>query len=61
MKKLTSNYPHDFDRSAHSEDGLFLHLLLRGPGAVAAVRIEDHASLTPLGVTVCAMPVNDAY
>lgn len=44
---------------AQSDNGHFLYLLLRGPGAVAAMRIEDNGSLTPLGITAGALPVND--
>ncbi|MBA2259848.1 MAG: beta-propeller fold lactonase family protein [Acidobacteria bacterium] len=42
-----------------SADGRFLYNLLRGAGAVAAFRIENNASLTPLGTVVGALPVAD--
>ncbi len=42
-----------------SADGRFLYLLLRGTGGVAAFRIGDDASLTPLGVAVGGLPVAD--
>ena len=42
-----------------SVDGRYLYLLLRGLGAVAAFRIEDNGSLTPLGVVTGGLPVND--
>ncbi len=42
-----------------SADGRYLYLLLRGAGGVAAFRIEEGGGLTPLGVTVGGLPVND--
>lgn len=44
---------------ALSEDGRFLFLLLRGTGAVASFRIEADGALTPRGVVVGGLPVND--
>jgi len=40
-------------------NGNFLYQLLRGPGAVAAFRIEADASLTALGTTVGGLPTNN--
>ncbi|MGI9025240.1 MAG: lactonase family protein [Burkholderiaceae bacterium] len=48
--------PVDLGQSA---DGRYLYLLLRGTGAVAAFRIEEGGRLTPLGVVVGGLPVND--
>ena len=45
--------------SGLSADGRYLYQLLRGSGAVAALRIEDGGSLTPLGIVVGGLPVND--
>ncbi len=42
-----------------SADGRYLHLLLRGLGGVASFRIEEGGRLTPLGVVVGGLPVND--
>lgn len=42
-----------------SADGRYLYQLLRGPGAVAAFRIEKGAELTPLGVIAGGLPVGD--
>ena len=44
---------------ALSADGRYLYLLLRGAGGVASFRIEEGGGLTPLGVVVGALPVND--
>jgi 6-phosphogluconolactonase len=44
---------------AQSHDGRFLYQLLRGVGGVAAMRIGGDGSLTPLGITVGGLPVND--
>ncbi len=45
--------------SAFSADGQYLYQLLRGPGGVAALRVEADASLTPLGEVDGGLPVND--
>lgn len=45
--------------SGLSADGHYLYQLLRGIGAVAALRIGDGGSLTPLGIVVGGLPVND--
>ncbi len=42
-----------------SADGRFLFLLLRGAGDVASFRIEPNGGLSPLGVVVGGLPVND--
>ena len=42
-----------------SADGRYLYLLLRGAGGVASFRIEPAGGLTPLGVVVGGLPVND--
>ena len=42
-----------------SADGRFLFLLLRGAGGVASFRIEANGGLSPLGVVVGGLPVND--
>ena len=41
-----------------SEDGHFFYVLLRGAGEVAAFRLEENASLTPLGRVSGGLPVN---
>lgn len=40
-----------------SDDGLYLYQLLRGSGAVAALRIEDGGRLQKLGITGGGLPV----
>lgn len=42
-----------------SADGRFLFLLLRGAGGVASFRVEANGGLSPLGVVVGGLPVND--
>ena len=44
---------------ALSADGKFLFLLLRGLGGVASFQIEANGALTPKGVVVGGLPVND--
>ena len=44
---------------ALSADGKFLFLLLRGLGGVASFQIEANGTLTPRGVVVGGLPVND--
>ena len=44
---------------ALSADGKFLFLLLRGLGGVASFQIEANGTLTPKGVVVGGLPVND--
>jgi len=44
---------------AQSDDGLFLYLLLRGTGAVAALRIGAVGTLTLLGIVAGGLPVAD--
>ena len=44
---------------ALSADGRFLFLLLRGLGGVASFRIEANGALTPRGIVVGGLPVND--
>ncbi len=44
---------------ALSADGRFLFLLLRGAGGVASFAIESDGRLTPRGVVVGGLPVND--
>ncbi len=45
--------------SALSEDGRYLYQLLRGTGAVTALRIDAGGSLIPLGTVVGGLPVSD--
>lgn len=45
--------------SCLSTDGRYLYQLLRGAGAVAAMRIEPNAGLTPIGITGGDLPVAD--
>ena len=42
-----------------SVDGRFLFLLLRGTGGVASFQIEANGLLTPKGIVVGGLPVND--
>lgn len=44
---------------ALSADGRFLFLLLRGLGGVASFRIEANGALTPRGIVVGGLPVDD--
>ena len=44
---------------ALSADGKFLFLLLRGLGGVASFQIEANGALTPRGIVVGGLPVND--
>ncbi len=44
---------------ALSADGQYLFLLLRGTGGVASFRIEADGTLTPRGIVVGGLPVND--
>ena len=44
---------------ALSADGKFLFMLLRGLGGVASFQIEANGALTPRGVVVGGLPVND--
>lgn len=41
-----------------SEDGRFFYVLLRGTGKVAAFRVEENASLTPLNTVSGGLPAN---
>lgn len=45
--------------SSLTADGRYLYQLLRGTGAVAALRIRADASLAPLGIVGGGLPVND--
>jgi 6-phosphogluconolactonase (cycloisomerase 2 family) len=44
---------------ALSSDGNYIYQLLRGNGAVAALRINADGSLIPLGITTGGLPVNN--
>lgn len=45
--------------SSLSADGRFLYQLLRGTGAVAALRVGNDGSLTSLGTITGSLPVAD--
>lgn len=45
--------------SSLSIDGKYLYQLLRGAGAVGALRVESNGGLTPLGITEGDLPVAD--